>query len=271
MPSINITLFQYTRCVQMSLSSYSTITSEQIRLLAETLAQHETPVINRFDPIADYEELITFAAENPTPIFSGRRNPIWRIESVAARLVEAFAIASHEPLSGNSWEVLARTIVEHAEYLFTYHNSPQKRNRLEAGAALALAGGACHKMPQAGLWRLAGFARIAEALGSEAETSPQSHLVKLIDAAFEMAVARNLPILEEAVAAYNTALVRALGWDKLARLQLTDSEFFDQLDLERGGLERVKSELAVGNVERGKSAYEAICVDWGATLNYTAR
>ena len=90
-----------------------------------------------------------------------------------------------------------------------------------------------------------------------AKTSPQSYLVKLVDAAFEMAVARNLPILEKAVAAYNTALGRALGWDKLEHFRLADLEFFDQLNLDLGGLEGVKSELAVGNVERGKSAYEA--------------
>ena len=100
MPSINIYAVPIHPMRAMSLSNYSTITSEQIRLLAVTLARREAPVINRFDPIADYEELSTFAAENPTPIFSGNRNPIWRIESVAARLVEAFAIASHEPLSG---------------------------------------------------------------------------------------------------------------------------------------------------------------------------
>ena len=240
----------------MELSTYSTITSQQVRLLAETLAQGEIPVIDRFDPIADYEELSTFVAENPTPIFSGTRNPVWRLESVAARLIEAFAIASHEPLPRNSWEVLARIIVEHAEYLYTYHNSPRKHNKLGAGAALALAGGVCHLTPQAGAWRLAGFARIAEAVEGVADTSLQSYLIELVDAAFEMAVALNLPILEKAVDAYNTDFKRELRWERLEHLRLTDSGYFDRLNLDWGGLEGVKSELALGNVEGGKLAYE---------------
>ncbi len=241
----------------MRLSNYSTITSEQIRQLAETLAQRETPIIDRFEPIADYEELSEFIAENPTPIFGGTRNAIWRTESVAARLIEAFGIAAHEPLSANEWEGLARIVVEHAECLFTYHDAPQRRIGLEAGAALALAGCVCRIMPQAMAWRLAGFARIAETVGDAAETPLQSYLVNLIDAAYEMAVACNLPILEKAVAAYNAVLDRDLRWDKFERFRLTDSEFFDELDLNCRGLEGVKSELAVGNVEGAKTAYEA--------------
>lgn len=237
----------------MELASYSTITSEQVRALAEELAQGELPVIDRFEPIADYEELSTFAAENATPIFSGNRNPIWRLESVASRLIEAFAIASHEPLSAGEWEVLARIVVEHAEYLYTYHNSVQRRNRLEAGAALVLAGCCCRLIPQAAAWRLAGFARIAEA----AESSSPSYLIEHVDAAFEMALALNLPILEEAVKAYEDTFNRDLRWEKLEHLQLTDVEFFCQLNLDWDGLEDVKSELALGNVEGGKLAYEA--------------
>ena len=134
-----------------------------------------------------------------------------------------------------------------------------RRGRIgsETGAALALAGCVCRIMPQAMAWRLAGFARIAEAVGDAAETSLQSYLVNLIDAAYEMAVACNLPILEEAVAVYNAILNRDLRWDKLEHFRLTDSEFFEELDPEHGGLDGVKSELAVGNVEGAKAAYEA--------------
>ena len=237
----------------MELERYSTITLEQVRVLAERLAQGEVPVIDRFEPVADFEELSTFAAENPTPVFSGDRDPIWRPESVAARLVEAFAIASHEPPSEGDLEGLARIIVEHAEYLYTYHNSAQGRIRLEAGAALALAGCCCHVIPQAAAWRFAGFARITEA----AESTSPSYLFELVDAAFEAAVALNLPILEEAVKAYNAAFNRDLWSEKLERLGVTDAEFFERLTLDGEGLEGVKAELAIGNVQRGRSGYEA--------------
>lgn len=232
---------------------YSTITAEQVRVLAGALAWGGTPVIDGFEPVADFEELGTFAAENPTPVFSGDRDPVWRVESVAARLVEAFAIAAHERLSGADWEILAGIVAEHAEYLYTFHHSPQKRHRMNGGAALALAGGVCRLIPQAAAWRLAGFARIAEA----AESTSPSYLVELVDAAFEIAAALHLPILEEGIEVYNTVLNRDFRWEKLERLRLTDAEFFDRLDLDREGLEAVKSELTAGDVERGKLAYEA--------------
>ena len=237
----------------MELERYSTITLEQVRVLAERLAQGEIPVIDRFEPVADFEELSTFAAENPTPVFSGYRDPVWRLESVAARLVEAFAIASHEPLSGKDWEVLARIIVEHAEYLYTFHHSAQRRSRLEAGAALALAGCCCHMISQAAAWRFAGFARIAKA----ADSTAPSYLVELVNATFEAAVAFKLPVLDEAIKAYNAAFNRDLRREKLERLRITDAEFFERLNLDEEGLEGVKAELAIGNVERGRSAYEA--------------
>ena len=237
----------------MNRIDYSTNTAEQVRVRAGALARGGTPVIDGFEPVADFEELGTFAAENPAPVFSGDRDPVWRVESVAARLVEAFAIASHERLSGEDWEVLAGIVIDHAEYLYTFHESPQKRNRLAGGAALALAGGVCHLIPQAAAWRLAGFARIAEA----AESASPSYLVELVDAAFEIAAAFHLPILEEGIKVYNTVLNRDFRWEELERLRLTDAEFFDGLDLDREGLEDVKSELAAGNVERGKLAYEA--------------
>lgn len=236
----------------MGLTDYSTITAEQVRVLAGELARGGTPVIDRFEPVADFEELSTFAAENPTPVFSGDRDPVWRVESVAARLVEAFTIASHERLSGEDWEVLAGIIVDHAEYLYTFHHSPQKRHRMTGGAALALAGCCCRRMPQAAAWRLAGFTRIAEA----AESTSPSYLVELVDAAFEIAAALHLPILEEGIEVYNTGLNRDFRWEKLERLRLSDAEFFDGLDLERAGLEGVKAELAIGNLEGSKSAYE---------------
>ena len=63
--------------------------------------------------------------------------------------------------------------------------------------------------------------------------------------------------MDEALRAYNAAFNRDLRPEKLERLALTDAEFFEQLDLDGEGLEGVEAELAIGNVERGRSAYEA--------------
>ncbi|MBI1926928.1 hypothetical protein HYR99_22125 [Candidatus Poribacteria bacterium] len=85
--------------------------------MAHTLACHNLPVMGRFEPVTDFEELATFVTQNPTPIIHAERNPIWRLESVAARLIEAIAIAAHEPIEDAGWKILAQIILEHAEYM----------------------------------------------------------------------------------------------------------------------------------------------------------
>ncbi len=86
----------------MTFKAYSTITPEQIESLAHTLAHRSLPIIERFEPVADFEELVSFATLNPTPVVHPDRNPIWRMESVAARLIEALAVAAHEPTTASS-------------------------------------------------------------------------------------------------------------------------------------------------------------------------
>ena len=58
-----------------------------IHQLAEELASGKLPVIAQLEPIADFEELYTFAEANPTPVVFSPQNRVWRLESVAARIV----------------------------------------------------------------------------------------------------------------------------------------------------------------------------------------
>jgi hypothetical protein len=238
----------------MASDTYSTITTESVERLAHTLARGDIPVIERFEPVADFEELITFTTDNPTPLEHAYRNPVWRMQSVSARLTEAVAIAAHEPsIRDAGWEVLAQIILQHAEYLYTYHHSHNPRERLQAGAALALASSLCHALPQSNAWRLAGFARIAESI--DKIDGFQSYLIEPIDAAYELAVALNLPIFGEAIDRYNTILNRNLQWNKRTHFKLSDQALFDHLDLRHPGLETVKTEWERGGLEEAKSAY----------------
>ena len=50
----------------MSLGVYSTVRSEQVSILGLELAKRGLPVIDQFEPIADFEELLTFAEAHPT-------------------------------------------------------------------------------------------------------------------------------------------------------------------------------------------------------------
>ena len=226
----------------MSLEKYTTTQTEQIQFLAQTLAKQELLAIGQLEPIADFEELLTFDEAQSTPIEFTPQYPAWRLESVAARVIEAVAIAAHEPLSASEYRDLARILLAHAEYLYAYPDG-DPRPRLEAGSALALASSVCASLPQSELWRLAGFGRLSGVLADVAPTPTDSHLTLPIDVAFSLANERNLPILASAVTTYNTVLKRNLIPTNQYNLPFSDNDFFDALNLDYPGMEAVKSAL----------------------------
>ena len=250
----------------MSLEKWTTIQTEQIQFLAQTLAKQELLAIGQLEPIADFEELLTFDEAQSTPIEFTPQYPAWRLESVAARVIEAVAIAAHEPLSASEYRDLARILLAHAEYLYAYPDG-EPRPRLEAGSALALASSVCASLPQSELWRLAGFGRLSGVLADVAPAPTDSHLTLPIDVAFSLANERNLPILASAVTTYNTVLKRNLIPTNQYNLPFSDNDFFDALNLDYPGMEAVKSALfseayepklavkSAENILTAKSAY----------------
>ena len=231
----------------MSLEKYTTTQTEQIQFLAQTLAKQELLAIGQLEPIADFEELLTFDEAQSTPIEFTPQYPAWRLESVAARIIEAVAIAAHEPLSASEYRDLARILLAHAEYLYAYPDG-DPRPRLEAGSALALASSVCASLPQSELWRLAGFGRISAVLADVAPAPTDSHLTLPIDVAFSLANERNLPILASAVTTYNTVLKRNLIPTNQYNLPFSDNDFFDALNLDYPGMEAVKTAVLVGDI-----------------------
>ena len=239
----------------MSLNQWTTLHQTHIRRLASELAKQEMPIIVLLEPIADFEELLTFVEARPTPIAFAPQEPAWRLESVAARVREAIAIAAHEPLIDEDWEPLARILAEHAEYLYTYPDATTAREKLDAGTALALASSVCSCVPQADLWRLAAFGRIANSLAKVAPAADM-HLIEPLDIAFSLANELNLPILESARSVYNTVRdSRAFMSNNRLNFPLTTPGLFRQLNLDFRGLERVKSAVLKGDFADATSAY----------------
>ena len=238
----------------MSLEKYTILQTEHIQRLAQTLANRELLAIRQLEPIADFEELLTFDEAQPTPIEFTPQYPPWRLESVAARIIEAVAIAAHEPLTEVGYSELARILLAHAEYLYAYPDG-DSRPRLEAGSALALAGSVCASLPQSELWRLAGFGRLSGVLADVAPSPTDSHLTLPIDVAFSLANERNLPILASAATTYNSVLKRDLTPQNQSNLPLSDNDFFDVLNLDYPGMESVKTAVLVGDISTAKSAY----------------
>ena len=238
----------------MSLEKWTTLQTEHIQRLAHTLAERELLAIGQLEPIADFEELLTFDEAQPTPIEFTPQYPAWRLESVAARIIEGVAIAAYEPLTEWGYRELARILLEHAAYLYAYSDG-EPRPRLEAGSALALAGGVCASVPESELWRLAGFGRISAVLAEVAPAPTDSHLTLPIDVAFSLANERNLPILASAVTTYNTVLKRNFTTQKQYNLPLSDNDFFDALNLDFPGMETVKTAFLAADMPAAKSAY----------------
>ncbi len=239
----------------MSLGVYSTVRSEQVSMLGLALAKREIPVIDQFEPIADFEELLTFAEAHPTPIEFAEAHPAWRLESVAARVIEALGIAAHESLDNAEWKSLAHILLEYMEYLYTYPQAPTDREKLAAGSALALAGSVCCMLPQSELWRLAGFGRIAATLTAVSPLSSDTHVIHPLEAAFLLASSLNLPILDSAIECYNTVLNRNFTYNNRINFPLSDKTFFGYLNLEFGGLEDVKSAVLEGDIAAAISKY----------------
>ena len=146
--------------------------------------------------------------------------------------------------------------MEHAEYLYVYPEG-DPRPRLEAGSALALAGCVCASLPQSELWRLAGFGRIAAVLAEVAPAPTDVHLTLPLDLAFSLAVERNLPILKNAVTAYNTVLNRNLTPQNVYKLPLSDRDFLDTHNLDFPGMEAVKAAVLADDISAATSEYTA--------------
>ena len=238
----------------MQLEEYTTLRIEHIQRLAQAFAKQELPVIAQLEPVADFEELLTFSEINPTPIEFAPQHPAWRLESVAARIIEAVAIAVHEPLTELGYRELARILLEHAAYLYVYPDG-EPRPKLEAGSALALAGSVCASLPQSELWRFAGFGRISALLAEVAPAPTDSHLTLPIDIAFSLANIQNLPILASVVTTYNAVLKRNFTPQYQFQLPLNDNAFFDALNLDFPGMEAVKSAVSADDISAAKSAY----------------
>ena len=246
----------------MLLEKYTTLQDEHIHQLAQELAKRRAAyVIAQLEPVADFEELFTFSEAQPTPIEFTPQNPAWRLESVAARIIEAIAIAAHEPLTELGYRELARILLEHTAYLYAYPDG-EPRPKLEAGSALALAGSVCASLPQSELWRFAGFGRISALLAEVAPAPTDSHLTLPIDIAFSLANAQNLPILASVVTTYNAVLKRNFTPQYQFQLPLSDNAFFDALNLDFPGMEAVKSAVSADDISAAKSAYTAFRRDF---------
>ena len=240
----------------MLLEKWTTLQTEHIQLLAEELAKQQIPFIAELEPIADFEELLTFSEANPTPVEFTPQHPAWRLESVAARVIEGVAAAAHEPLTEFGYRELARILLEHAVYLYAYPDG-EPRPRLEAGSALALVGSLCASLPQSELWRLAGFGRVSTALAEVTPAPTDSYLTLPIDVAFSLANEQNLPILASAIDTYTTFLKPNFTPQNRFDLPFSDRDFFDALNLGFPGMEAVKAAVFADDIPTAKTAYTA--------------
>jgi hypothetical protein len=173
-------------------------------------------------------ELESFVVEHPTPAGFADGDPAWSIREAAIRLEKMLIFAA------KVWpeRLVLEAIVDHAEYLAAFHISRDTGDRLLAGSALALAGMLCTALPQSRQWHMYGLSRLATELAGVHESAEDESLV----------------------------FFRDLDYDQIrARLNLsfkvTDEGFFDQLNLDYPGLDRVRDAVLRGYYDLAKEEY----------------
>lgn len=227
---------------------------DQVKQLAELLSQQNIPELDVFEPVADFEELLEFVNIHPTPIQLSQ-DRVWKLESVAARIIEILAISAHETLTKEEWTLLSTILLDHTEYLYTYPDSKIDREKLVAGGVLALVGCVSSILPQSELWRLAGYGRIASTLTMVNPSPDDLHLIQPIDVALSLVNLQNLPILDSTIKYYNTILNRDFRYHNYIKFPISDADVFSYLNLEIPELETVHVSVKENDILAAKLAY----------------
>ncbi|MCG9129075.1 hypothetical protein JT359_15915 [Candidatus Poribacteria bacterium] len=237
------------------LGKYTTIQLDHVKHVADLLSQKKIPELEVFEPVADFEELLEFVNIHPTPIqFS--QNAVWKLESVAARIIEMLAISAHESLSEEEWITLTTILLEYTEYLYTFPDSKIDREILVAGGVLTLVGCVCSVLPQSELWRLAGYGRITSTLITVNPSPDDLHLILPIDVALSIANLQNLPVLNSTIDVYNRTLNHDFRHDNCIKFPLSDDDdVFSYLNLEIPELETVHASVNKNEILAAKFAY----------------
>ena len=118
-----------------------------------------------------------------------------------------------------------------------------------------MVGSLCTSLPQSELWRLAGFGRVSAGLTEVTPGPTDSYLTLPIDVAFSLAKEQNLPILGSAIDTYNAVLKRNFALENRFDLPLSDSDFFEGLNLDFPGMETVKAAVLTDDIPTAKTAY----------------
>ena len=238
------------------LDKYTTIQLNHVKQLADILSQQNIPKLEVFEPVADFEELLEFVNIHPTPIQLSQ-DSVWKLESVAARIIEILAISTHESLTEEGWTLLSTILLEHTEYLYTYPDSKIDREKLVAAGVLALVGCVCSILPQSELWRLAGYGRIASTLITVNPSPDDLHLIQPIDVALSLINLQNLPVLNSTIESYNRILNRDFRHHNCIKFPISDDDVFSYLNLEIPELETVHVSVKEKNIQAAKLAYTA--------------
>jgi hypothetical protein len=175
------------------------------------------------------------------------RDLIWGLDLAAVRLVHLLADAAEQPFD----DKLA-AVIDHAEYLATFHNEPDASIRFRAAAALLLAGAGGGAHPDAAAWLRAGQARLL----SELEASEGDAAQTTLGAAAVLVTAdRGLPLLPGLRAWFTATQEAPLPETPVGRSAMSPAEFLAALDLERPELAGLKDAAAGGSAEQALDIY----------------
>jgi len=185
------------------------------------------------------------AAGGPAPYELRQRDSVWGFAPTAARLADLLARAA-----GEKDRVAA--VLEHADYLATFHNEPDERARSLAAAALLLAGAAVEPQRDAVHWRRIAQARLASSLEAEKVDDAAAAVAR---AAIRLTAQRGQPLMSALRAWADAKCPEALPATPELHCAVTMDEFLSALDLDHPGLEEVKGAVARGDRAAAAAAY----------------
>ena len=178
----------------------------------------------------------------------------WSIGQVARNLISLLALMQTKyQLTQDEKIQILRKAVHQAEYLYTFHINGEFIQRVWAGAALSLAGIFFRNVDQAKYWRMVGFSRLASEVNQfQGENSDIFLLLKVV---VECTLSVNLCILPELLSQYNSFVNTQMRYDRFFNFEVTDVEFFDELNLDYPGLEEVRKAIQEKKYDRAKREY----------------
>ncbi|MFC1712526.1 alginate lyase family protein [Candidatus Poribacteria bacterium] len=235
---------------------------DQIKAISSTIQSELRPMLLHLEKTLTgtlsqqrFDEISGFLQAEQTPLVFSEQRAAWSPEQVSDRLIQIIiCLAKLQKTDIKTAGIFLRGIVEHAEYLYAF-NKGGSHAQVRASLGLSLAGVVCHTIELSDMWRLASFSRFATEYTRSPIVLEQENIRNVFMASVDLAIENQIPVLQPAIYIYEEATGETLERANGSHFELSDEEYFGQLNLDHPGIEDVKTAFTNGEIEEAKRAY----------------